>query len=89
MNLEERVKKLEEELEEMRMARDVVFSESIKKHITFNLIESGVHDTTLTDINTTTEVASTPSYVTHASPYDRRLRIKIDGATYYIGLYNE
>lgn len=88
MTTEERITKLEKELEDIRLERDVVHSESLRKRVLQGIIESGIRDTTLTDINTTTAVAATPSNVSHASTYDFRLRVIIDGNPYYIGLYS-
>lgn len=87
MTLEERVTQLEKALEDIRLERDVVHSESLKKRVIQNIIQSGVRDATLGDINTTTNVAAVPSNVSHASVYNFRLRVIVDGNPYYIGLY--
>lgn len=88
MTTEERISKLEKELEDIRFERDVVHTESLRKRVLQGIMEAGIKDSTLTDINTTTTVGSTPSDVAHASVYDFRLRVVIDGTPYYIGLYS-
>ena len=88
MTTEERISKLEKELEDIRLENDVVHSESLKKRVLQSVIQAGIKDSTLTDINTTTTVSSTPSNVLHASTYDFRLRVTLDGVPYYIGLYS-
>lgn len=88
MTTEERISKLEKELEDIRLENDVVHSESLKKRVLNNVLEAGIRDTTLTAINTTTAVAAVPTNVPHASVYDFRLRVTIDGVPYYIGLYS-
>jgi hypothetical protein len=87
MTIEDRIAKLEKELMDIRLENDVVHSESLKKRVIQNIIQSGVKDSTLTDINTTTNIIATPTSVSAASPYDLRLRIIVDGNPYYIGLY--
>ena len=88
MTTDERISKLENCIENLRLATDVVFTESARKRIFEDVISAGIKDNTLTDLNTTTNIAATPSSVTHASPYDFRLRVIIDGVPYYIGLYS-
>lgn len=87
MTTEERLSKLEKELEDIRFERDVIHSESLKKRVLQGTVVAGIKDTTLDDINTTTTVAATPQGVAHAAIYDFRLRITVDGIPYYIGLY--
>lgn len=88
MTIEERLSKLEKQVEDMRFARDIVNSESIKKHIVHDVISAGTKDDTLTTINHTTTVPAGGGSVNHASSYDHRLEVEIDGTIYYIGLYD-
>jgi hypothetical protein len=88
MNLEEEVKKLQRQIDELRTAKNIEFTESLKKHVVFDVISAGVNDATLSGINDSTVVPAGGGTVDHAAPYDRRLRVIIDGADYYIGLYN-
>lgn len=82
-----RIDDLEKKVSDIQEARDVSFSESIRKRVLEDIISAGVIDTTLTDLNETTSVPSGGGNVSHAEPYDRRLRVTIDGTDYYIGLY--
>lgn len=86
--LEQKIEQLEKQIADIRLAKDIVYTESVRKQVLDDAVRAGIKDDDTSDINTTTAVASTPSNVTHATPYDRRLRINIDGADYYIGLYN-
>ena len=70
---------------DIRYCKDIDFTESIRRRTLNDIIRSGVLDNVLTDINTTTVVGM--SSVSHASIYDRRLKVIVDGAEYYIGLY--
>lgn len=91
MTIEERLAKLESLVANMQLAKDVVFSESVRKQMLQDAIQAGVLDTTLTGINQTssTVVNAFPTTVTvnHAKQYTHRLRVLIDGNPYYIGLY--
>lgn len=80
-------KEFEAKLETFRQARDVVFTESLKRRVFEDIIHAGVQDTDTTDINTTTSIGAGGGDVTAATPYDTRLRVQIDGTDYYIGLY--
>lgn len=80
------IKKTSELLTDIRYSRDIDFTESIRRRTLNDIIRAGVLDNTLTDINTTTNLGLAGS-VSHASIYDRRLKVIIDGAEYYIGLY--
>lgn len=72
-------------LTDIRYCKDIDFTESIRRRTLDDIIRSGVLDNVLTDINTTSTVGL--STVSHASVYDRRLKVLVDGAEYYIGLY--
>ena len=79
---------LQKQIDNLRSADDVVFSESLKRRVFQDIIETGVVDTTLTGINETTTVGAGGGNVNHNTPYDRRIRIVIDGQPYYLGLYD-
>ena len=91
MSLEDEVKQLKKEVEELRLANDVIFTESLRRRLLQNTIFAGVISTSLTDINETTS-GSIPAgggnySVTHAEAFDKKVRITIDGADYWLGLY--
>lgn len=75
-------------LKRMQLGEDVIFSESLRKRIFEDVILAENIDSTLTDINATTNVPVGGGDVTHAKSFDKRLRVNIDGSDYYIGLYN-
>lgn len=79
------IKKTSELLTDIRYCKDIDFTESIRRRTLNDIIRSGVLDNVLTDINTTTTIGL--NSVSHASTYDRRLKVTVDGAEYYIGLY--
>lgn len=88
MTIEERLTKLEKENEDLRLARDVVFTESLRKRLLQNTIFAGIISTSLTDINETTIVPVGGGNVTHAEAFDKKVRVSIDGTEYWFGLYN-
>jgi hypothetical protein len=89
MNPKERqeFENMKKELANIRQASDIVFSESLKKRILDDYIESGVTDNATTGENATTVVPPTGGNVLHAKQYDKRVRVQIGASTYYIGLY--
>lgn len=88
MTTEERLVKLEKQLEDLLLARDVVFTESLRKRLLQNTIFAGITSTSLTDINETTNVPGGGGNVTHAEAFDKKVRVTIDGTDYWVGLYS-
>lgn len=88
MTVEERLQKLETELENLRLAKDVIQTESLRARVLQDVVQSGVLDTTLTALNGTTSVPAGGGSVLHAKQYNKRLLVYIDKIPYYIGLYN-
>lgn len=89
MTTEERLSKLEKEIQDIRLATDVQFTESLRRRVVQDVIFAGISDTTLLDLNETTAIPiGGGGSVLHTEPYDKRLRITVDGTDYFIGLYN-
>lgn len=87
MTDKERIEKLEKQVEDLKLARDTVFTESLKKRVLQNIIFAGIISTSLTDINETTVIPAGGGSVTHAEAFDKKVRVEIDGVPYYLGLY--
>ena len=63
-------------VEAMRSASDIEFVEAFKRNALNDSIDAG-------NIETSNENQTTPD----GRPFDQRVRVTIDGAEYYIGLY--
>lgn len=84
MTTEERLTKLEKEIEALRLVNDVVHSESLKKRVLQGVINGGVKSSASTsDIN----VAVTVLPATVARSHTAKMLVQIDGTNYYLGLY--
>jgi hypothetical protein len=90
MNPKERqeFEKMKKELADIRQARDVVFTESLRNRLLQEVINAGIQSNPTTAENTSTVVPSGGGTVLHAGQYDRRVLVELDGSSYYIGLYN-
>ena len=88
MTLEEQLNDLERQIQDIRLCRDVVLAESLRKRVLQNTIFAGITSTSLTDINETTNVPAGGGSVTHAEAFDRKVLVNIDGSNYFIGLYD-
>lgn len=88
MTLEDEVKQLKKELEDIKLGRDVVFTESLRRRLLQNVVFAGITSTSLADINETTVVAAVPGNVIHAEAFDKKVKVNIDGSDYWLGLYN-
>ncbi|MBL4621026.1 MAG: hypothetical protein JKY89_01370 [Immundisolibacteraceae bacterium] len=88
MTVEERLQKLEKELADMRLAKDVVYTESIRARVLEDAVLSGILDTTMTALNGSTTVSAFPTTINYAKQFDKRLLVYIDKIPYHIGLYS-
>lgn len=86
MTIEERLAKLEKEIEDLRQARDIVFAESARKRL--SLIGTETIDTDVTDINGSTVIGAGGGTVNHPAVYDKKVRVLIGGSIYELGVYN-
>jgi len=87
MTSDERIRKLEAEVADLRNARDLAFVEALRRRVFQGTVAAGLVDTTLADLNETTAVPGGGGDVVHAEAYDSRVRVTIDGTDYFIGLY--
>lgn len=86
--LETRVAELEKLVEELRQARDIQFVESSRRRIFQDIIQAGVKDSNVSAVNKTSNIVAVPVGITTANTYNAKVRVRIDGTDYYIGLYN-
>lgn len=85
MTPEQRIDRLERIIEAMRWGRDIEFQEQLRRRALQEAILAGVIDqATSSNINQT--ITAVPAAA--PDPFDKRLRVVIDGTPYYIGLYN-
>jgi hypothetical protein len=83
-----RIEDLERLVDDMRQLRDVVFSQSLRRHALQNQIEAGTVDSTVGDLNDSTLIpVDSATTVDAPVTYDKRLPVTIDGVKYYIGVY--
>ena len=85
MTVDERLSKLEKQIEDLRLERDVVHSESLKKRVLQGVINAGIKSAA-TDTDVNESVVAVPAIVARA--FDAKVRVEIDGTAYYIGLQN-
>lgn len=72
-------------VKDMQLGRNLINTESLKRQVFEDIISAGVLNTaTTSDTNVT--IPATPATV--ARQYNHKVRVTIDGADYYIGLYN-
>lgn len=84
---EQKLNKALELLESMQLARDVVFSESIKKNVLDETLQADTEPFTATTSNINQSIGGTSAF-TSPKQFDKVQEITIDGANYKIGLYN-
>lgn len=84
MNPEQRIAELERIVEDMRQGRDIVFLEQTKRLALFAAIQAGVKSDG-TDLNQSVGAAQA---FTAPLEFDKKVRVEIDGAFYYLGLYD-
>ena len=86
--IEAKFAELEKRLDDIENARSVSQTESIRKRVLQDIISAGVIDSPTSSENTSTTVPGGGGTVNHPAQYDLRVRVTIDGADYYVGLYN-
>jgi len=83
MTIEERLSKIEKDIENFRLAKDVVQTESFRRRLLQEIISAGTVSTaTTSDMNEL--VSAVPATV--AKDFPKKVRVNIDGTFYYIGL---
>jgi hypothetical protein len=80
--------KMKQEIADLKEARSVVFTESIRKRLLDDYIEAGTSTTaTTSDVLKAVSEGGAATYNV-AKAYDDKVLVEIGGENYYIGVYN-
>lgn len=85
--IEKRFKELEQQIRNLREARDVVQTESIRSRVLEDVITGTVVANPDAALDQAVAEGGSASYIV-AAEYDKQVTVTVDGTDYKIGLYN-
>lgn len=86
-DIDRQIEELKRKLEAIRSGQDIENIENMRRRALEGAMIAGVIDNPTANELQSTVIGVGGGTVEHCEPYDKRLRVEIDGTAYYIGLY--